>query len=122
DGLQAVAGIGQRAPDDDRHGVVEIRRAHLLLEPAGLDVAAGYDVGAGHQTSRVATRAFSSMNSRRGSTLSPISIVNRRSAAAASSIVTCASVRVVGSIVVARSCSAFISPRPLKRCIFTPLA
>ena len=40
DGLQAVADVGQRAPDDDGHGVVEIRRAHLLLEPAGLDVAA----------------------------------------------------------------------------------
>ena len=40
DRLQAVAHVGQRAPDDDRHGVVEIRRAHLLLEPAGLDVAA----------------------------------------------------------------------------------
>ncbi len=44
DGLQAVADVGQRAPDDDRHGVVEIRGAHLLLEPAGLDVAAGEDV------------------------------------------------------------------------------
>jgi hypothetical protein len=40
DGLQAVADVGQRAPDDDGHRVIEIRRAHLLLEPAGLDVAA----------------------------------------------------------------------------------
>ncbi len=56
------------------------------------------------------------MNSRRGSTLSPISIVKMRSAAEASSIVTCASVREAGSIVVSRSCSAFISPSPLKRC------
>ena len=39
-GLQTVADVGQRPPDDDRHGVVEIRRAHLLLEPARLDVAA----------------------------------------------------------------------------------
>ena len=61
------------------------------------------------------------MNSLRGSTLSPISIVKSRSAAAASSIVTCASVRVVGFIVVVASCSAFISPRPLKRCSLTPL-
>src|SRR5580765_5907733 len=67
-------------------------------------------------TSRVATRAFSSMNSRRGSTLSPMSIVKRRSATAASSIRTCASVRVSGSIVVSRSWSAFISPNPLNRC------
>jgi len=39
-GLEAVAYVGQGAHDDHRHGVVEIRRAHLLLEPAGLDVAA----------------------------------------------------------------------------------
>ena len=48
DGLQPVADVGQRAPDDDRHGVVEIRGAHLLLEPAGLDVAAGNDVCGSH--------------------------------------------------------------------------
>ena len=40
DRLEAVADVGQSAPDDHRHGVVEIRRAHLLLEPARLDVAA----------------------------------------------------------------------------------
>jgi hypothetical protein len=39
DGLQAVANIGQRAPDDDGHRVVQIGGAHLLLEPARLDVA-----------------------------------------------------------------------------------
>ena len=55
------------------------------------------------------------MNARRGSTWSPISIENTRSAEAASSIVTCTSVRVAGSIVVSRSSSASISPRPLKR-------
>ena len=31
-GLEAVADVGQRAPDDHAHGVVEVRRAHLLLE------------------------------------------------------------------------------------------
>ena len=40
DGLQAVAHVGQRAPDDDRHRVVEIRSAHLVFERARLDVAA----------------------------------------------------------------------------------
>ena len=40
DRLQAVAHVGQRAADDDGHRVIEVRRAHLLLEPAGLDVAA----------------------------------------------------------------------------------
>jgi hypothetical protein len=32
DGLQAVAHVGQRTPDDHAHGVVEIRAPHLLLE------------------------------------------------------------------------------------------
>ena len=49
DGLQAVPHVGQRAPDDDRHRVVEIRRAHLLLEPARLDVAAADGVDRGHR-------------------------------------------------------------------------
>ena len=47
-GLEPVAHVGQRAPDDDRHRVVEIRRAHLVLERARLDVAAADDVGARH--------------------------------------------------------------------------
>jgi hypothetical protein len=32
DGLEAVAHIGQRAADDDRHGVVEIRTPHLFFD------------------------------------------------------------------------------------------
>ena len=31
-GLQAVADVGQRAPHDDGHGVVEIRLAHLVFD------------------------------------------------------------------------------------------
>ena len=38
--LQAVAHVGQRAADDHRHRVVEVRGAHLLLERARFDVAA----------------------------------------------------------------------------------
>ena len=101
-GLQAVAHVGQRAPDDHRHRVVEVRGAHLLLERARLDVAAADHVSAWPSvhllyTSRFATaRALSSMKARRGSTWSPISIEKMRSAAAASSSVTCASVRVGG--------------------------
>ena len=34
-GLQSVAGIGQRAPDDHRHRVGEIRAAHLLFNVDG---------------------------------------------------------------------------------------
>src|SRR5207247_9639395 len=58
----------------------------------------------GHQTSRFFTNfAFSSMNLRRGSTSSPISVSNSCDASSASSIVTLSSVRLVGSIVVSRS-------------------
>ena len=39
--LQPVAHVGKRPPDDHAHRVIEVRRPHLLLEPAGLDVAAG---------------------------------------------------------------------------------
>ena len=38
-GLQAVADIGQRAADDDAHGVVEIRLAHLVFEIHGKNFA-----------------------------------------------------------------------------------
>ena len=48
DRLQPIAHVGQRAPDDDGHGVVEVRRAHLLLEPTRLDVAAADGVDRGH--------------------------------------------------------------------------
>src|SRR5699024_545535 len=60
--------------------------------------------------------AFSSINSRRGSTLSPIKILNISSAAIASFEVTCNKVRESGLIVVSHNCSAFISPKPLYRC------
>ena len=60
-----------------------------------------------------ARRAFASMNSRRGSTSSPISIVNTRSASIASSICTRNNLRTVGSIVVSHNCIGFISPSPL---------
>jgi flavin-dependent dehydrogenase len=65
-------------------------------------------------TSMFAARsAFCSMNSRRGSTSSPISMVKTRSASIASSICTRNRRRTAGSIVVSHSCSGFISPRPL---------
>jgi hypothetical protein len=37
DRLEPVADVGQRAADDDRHRIVEVARAHLLLELARLD-------------------------------------------------------------------------------------
>ena len=39
DRLEAVTHIGERPPDDDAHRVVEVARAHLLLELARLDAA-----------------------------------------------------------------------------------
>jgi len=59
------------------------------------------------------SRAFLSMNSRRGSTASPIKMVKISSAPTASSIVTLRRVRLSGFMVVSQSCSGFISPRPL---------
>src|SRR5690606_13410666 len=70
------------------------------------------------QMSRLDTlSALSSMNSRRGSTTSPIRVLKIWSAATASSIRTCSRRRVSGLTVVSHSCSGFISPRPLKRWI-----
>src|SRR5581483_7981073 len=73
-----------------------------------------------HTSRKRTSFAFCSMNSRRGSTWSPISIEKTWSAAAASSTSTCSSMRRAGSIVVSHSCSGFISPRPLKREICIP--
>ena len=61
------------------------------------------------------------MNSRRGSTSSPIRRENQRSAAAASSTSTRTIIRSAGSIVVFQSSGAFISLRPLKRVIWIPV-
>ena len=44
DRLEAVAHVGQRAPDDDRHRVVEIRPAHLVFDVDG-DDAGGAGAG-----------------------------------------------------------------------------
>src|SRR6266436_3845933 len=62
------------------------------------------------------------MNWRRGSTTSPIRIVNILSASTALSSLrsTLSSLRFSGFIVVSNNSLAFISPRPLKRLICTP--
>src|SRR6266516_7257700 len=76
DRLEPVADVGERARDDDRHRVVEEARAHLLLEITRFD-AAGTERFDVHHTSKNRTSlAFFSMNSRRGSTWSPMSIEN----------------------------------------------
>ena len=61
------------------------------------------------------------MKFRRVSTLVPISREKSRSASSASSLRTRSSTRRCGSMVVSHNWSAFISPRPLKRFISTPL-
>ena len=105
-GLQAVAHVGERTPDDHAHRVVEVARAHLLLDLArryGLRRAARRC-----QTSRNLTSlAFCSMKSLRGSTWSPMSVENtgpllphprlRRGSAVASWV-----------IVVSQSCSRIL--------------
>lgn len=65
------------------------------------------------QTSTLAFSALSWMNSRRGSTISPISLEKISSASPRSPIFTCNNVRLSRSSVVSQSCSGFISPRPL---------
>ncbi len=69
--------------------------------------------GVGIQTSTSASSAFSWMNSRLGSTSSPISRENMSSASSAWLTFTCSRVRAPLSRVVSQSCSGFISPRPL---------
>ena len=53
-GLEAVAGVGQGAADDDRHGVVEVGAAHLLLDVDGQKLQGS---GAGGRTGAVSARA-----------------------------------------------------------------
>src|ERR1700675_2638136 len=64
-------------------------------------------------TSTLALSELSWMNSRRGSTTSPISLVKMSSASSTSLTLTCSSERALTSRVVCQSCSGFISPRPL---------
>jgi hypothetical protein len=70
-------------------------------------------LGSVAQTSTLALSELSWMNSRRGSTTSPISLVKMSSASSTSLIFTCSSERASVSSVVSQSCSGFISPRPL---------
>ena len=128
DRLEPVANVGQRPPDDDGHGVVEVGPPHLVFDgdrllalrhrelPPGCRRNPGTSRSVrrgGRYTSMVASSAWVAMNSRRGSTWSPISLVKILSAPTASSMVTRRSVRVSGFMVVSHSCSGFISPSPL---------
>jgi hypothetical protein len=97
-GLQSIADVRERARDDDRHRIVDVRIAHLVFDVDRNDFLARGHAANGppcpwtlavDQTSRLRTlSAYSSMNLRRGSTWSPIKIVNIRSASTKSSSVT----------------------------------
>src|SRR4029453_19052905 len=139
-GLQSIAHVWQRSPDDYAHRVIHVRALHLVLDVYG-DFRSG---NVSHRTGEMdplpemdplaesdpldeldplcvqmsrflTSSALSSMNLRRGSTWSPISVVNIRSASVWSSAFTCSRVRLAGSIVVSHNVSGFISPRPLYR-------
>jgi hypothetical protein len=93
-------------PAAERPKVVLAAKLTMLDQPrAGLPPAP--------HTSTFAYFALASMKARRGGTSSPMSMEKMRSASRASSIETCWRMRVVGSMVVSQSCSAFISPKPL---------
>src|SRR5947209_1899447 len=114
----------RRRRGDDHHATRRSHAKHRFLRPRPSTMTNQRDAPAPRRKpenfprlykSRLRTvRACSWMKSLRGSTLSPISVVNIRSASSeASSSVTRLSRRDCGSIVVSASCSASISPRPL---------
>src|SRR5205823_7678270 len=128
DGVAELVRDGARADltqrQDDR-GDGELAEPRLARHVGGLTRARGVVVerhlapspcpGEGYTSRFFTSSAWSSMNCLRRSTSSPIRTVNMRSASPASCKVTRSSTRLVGSSVVSQSCSAFISPRPLKR-------
>src|SRR5882757_1651017 len=105
----------QRRRDDRQRGVFVAGRHNGARKP----VAALNDVlDRRHwlyrpHTSTLALSELSWMNSRRGSTTSPISLVKISSASSTSLIFTCNSERSLMSSVVSQSWPGFISPRPL---------
>src|SRR6266850_2292759 len=108
--------LGEQGGGDDRQrGILVAGRLDRSREP----VAAFNDVLNGRHwrvlphTSTLALSELSWMNSRRGSTTSPISLVKMSSASSTSLIFTCSSERSLVSRVVSQSWPGFISPRPL---------
>ena len=51
--LQTITNVGQRAPDDDAHRVVEIRPAHLLFDIYGADIAVVVPAARRYETAAV---------------------------------------------------------------------
>src|ERR1043165_324006 len=128
--------VRQRPRNDDRHRVVEegildfvgdVNLLDLLVGSKQRGVADGQIlwgvrlVGIRHNstyTSKLRTfSALSSMNRFRGSTSSPMSLLNISSASMASVKSMRSSLRLAGFMVVSNNSLAFISPRPLKRLI-----
>jgi len=108
DGLEAVTGVRQGAPRDDRHRVVDVRLLHLLFDSGRLDfggerLVAHVGCVRAHISTHSASPACSLMNCFRGPTASPIRMENILSAAAASSTVIRFRILFSGFIVVSQS-------------------
>jgi hypothetical protein len=113
-----TAELGELMPESKRSGHSKLKRRDLIkamVEQKRLDLTKKPEelmaMDSHIEIPRI-QRVFS-MKARRGSTLSPISVVKISSAAMASSICTRSRRRTAGSMVVSQSCSGFISPRPL---------
>src|SRR5450631_3351544 len=105
---------------EQSHGTIlaSPRRSGLAAIPPARSrrVTARAGPDRGRQFSHTSTLALSElswMNSRRGSTTSPINLVKMSSASSTSLIFTCKSERSLVSRVVSHNCDGFISPRPL---------
>ena len=114
--LQRDRMLGEQGGGDDRQrGVLVAGRLDRSREPVAAfnDVLNGRHGRSLPHTSTLALSELSWMNSRRGSTTSPISLVKMSSASSTSLIFTCSSERSLVSSVVSQSWLGFISPRPL---------
>ena len=108
--------LGEQGGGDDRQrGVLVAGRLDRARKPVAAfnDVLNGRHGRSMPHTSTLALSELSWMNSRRGSTTSPISLVKMSSASSTSLIFTCSSERSLVSSVVSQSWLGFISPRPL---------
>ena len=114
--MLVIPGRAKREPGIHSHGLAE-EALRLVWDVSEYGFrtcrcAAIRNDGRPH-TSTLATSAFASINTRRGSTLSPISSSKIVLASSISLTLTCSIVRALVSSVVSHSCCGFISPRPL---------
>src|SRR5262249_45745377 len=105
--LRRQPALGSRV--DDEHRMASERRhlQRLAIDGGEFEIMRGHrGLRQSAYTSKLVTwSALSWINSRRGSTSSPISFANRSSASSACSTLTCRSVRTFSSSVVSHNCS-----------------